>query len=111
MSQQPESPAVSVKKQQEAQRQLVLDYKAVFGSDKGKRVLAHLKATVGFDRCEADSELLTDNQIARRVCMKRLIYDIERKLKTTFRERDNKPTRARNHHEPTTDISHPGDSS
>lgn len=92
--------ADAVRRQQETQRQLVKDYKATFTSEKGRRVLAHMKRTVGFDECEANSETLTDNQIARRVCMKRLIFDIEKMLRTQLRN-DAKPKRALSatHHE------------
>lgn len=92
-----DSAATAAKKHQEAQRQLVIDYKAVFGSDKGQRVLSDLKKVFGFDRWEAqDSE--DANVIARRVCMKGPIFHIERMLKTTF-AREQKPKRAITTHE------------
>jgi hypothetical protein len=96
------SAADKIAQQQQAQKQLVLDYKAVFNSEKGQRVLADLKQRFGFDRWEADSEQLTDNQIARRVCMKGPLYHIERLRNTTFREKA-RPKRALSakHHENT----------
>lgn len=80
------------KTQSAAIRRRVLAYKRCFSTESGRAVLADLKAKFGFDRCEAESETLSDNIIARRTCMKLPIYHIERMRAHTFSPK-------RNHHE------------
>jgi hypothetical protein len=94
------TPAEVAERRQFEQRQLVKAYHSTFSTSHGKKVLADLKAKFGFDVCEADSELTSDNVIARRSFAKRPLYHIERMLKTTLRETA-KPNKAlsANHHE------------
>lgn len=96
-----DSPKERADKREAERRALVKAYKATFASAHGQRVLVDLKQRFGFDVCEADSELLSDNIIARRSFAKRPIYHIERMLKATLRK-EPKPPRASsgNHHEP-----------
>lgn len=98
----PSSIADVTAKRQAEFRRLVGDYKATFANEKGQRVLADLKQKFGFDRWEAESETLSDNIIARRVCMKGALYHIQKMLAHTFRK-EPKPRRALSdhHHENT----------
>lgn len=83
-------------------RQLVKAYKSTFATAHGRLVLDDLKRKFGFERCEADSELTTDNIIARRTCMKAPIFHIERMRNHNLSDTP-KPKKARsgNHHEAT----------
>ena len=92
MSEHP-TPVEEAKRRQEEHRQLIKAYHATFSSSHGKKVLADLKKQFGFDVCEADSELTSDNVIARRTFAKRPLYHIERMLKTTLRD-EPKPKKA-----------------
>lgn len=86
-------------KREAARRLLVKSYKATFSTEHGKRVLADLKLRFGFDVCEADSELLSDNIIARRCFAKRPIHHIE-KMRNASLELVRKPKRGKSaHHE------------
>jgi hypothetical protein len=99
----PGTAADVAEKRKEQFRRLVKAYKGVFASENGRLVLADLKAAFGFERCEANSEALSDNQIARRVCMKAPIFHIERMRNYDLREKP-KPKRAlagSTHHENT----------
>jgi hypothetical protein len=99
MSDDPQTPAQMAKRQAEAQRQLVLDYKATFTTEKGKRVLADLKHRFGFGRWAAkDTE--DERTIARRVFMQGPLHHIQDMIDATP-QRDPKPKRAlsANHHE------------
>jgi hypothetical protein len=75
----------AVRKQAEFRR-LVKAYAATFSSAHGRLVLADLKRKFGFDRWEAESEALSDNTIARRVCMKGPIFHIEKMRTHIFRK-------------------------
>lgn len=85
--------AKEVAARQHAQKQLVAAYRRI-----PAEVIADLKRKFGFDVWEADSEHLTDNQIARRVCMKGPIFHIEKMRGMTF-PTEKKPKRARTSHE------------
>lgn len=94
------APSESTAKKEAELRRLVIAYKATFSTEKGRLVLADLKRRFGFDVCEADSELLSDNVIARRSFAKRPIFHIERMRNHNFRK-EPKPKRALSdsHHE------------
>lgn len=79
-------------KKQNASRQLQLDYRAVFNSPKGQRVLSDLKARFGFGKWPAkDTE--DERAIARRVFMQGPLYHIEEQLRTPFK-REKKQAKA-----------------
>lgn len=101
MSELPPSPAAEFAAKRAAQhRQLVKAYKGTFATAHGRLVLADLKAKFGFDRCEADSETVSDNTIARRTCMKLPIFHIEKMRNHTLREAAKpKKALAGHHHE------------
>jgi hypothetical protein len=94
------SPAAIAEKRATEFRQLVKAYKGTFATAHGRLVLADLKAKFRFDDCEADSELHSDNIIARRCFAKKPIYHIEKMRNATLREVA-KPKRALagNHHD------------
>jgi hypothetical protein len=99
------TPAETAKRQQQAARQLILDYKAVFGSDKGKRVLADLHHLFQFERWEAE-DTHDSETILRRVFMHGPLHHIAKQLRVTFAEKQ-KPKRALSHHAHET-TTHPG---
>lgn len=85
-------------KQRAAMRARILAYKRCFSTASGQAVLADLKERFGFDRCEAESETLSDNIIARRTCMKMPIFHIEKMRGYTFRDNGTPKRAAAGHH-------------
>lgn len=94
------------KRQAAERRQLVQDYKALFSTDRGKRVWADLCKKFGFGRWPATDTEDTE-KIVRRVFMHGPLHHIEDMRRITFRENTDKPKRALagNHHEDKTPSS------
>jgi hypothetical protein len=99
MSNERQSPADIAKRQVEAQRQLMLDYKATFTTEKGRRVLADLKHRFGFGRWAA-KDTKDGEVIVRRVFMQGPIHHIQDMLDANPRK-EPKPNKAlsASHHE------------
>lgn len=100
MAEEPFSSAKEIAAQSEQERrQLVLDYKGLFNSPRGQKVLADLHKKFGFARPSAVAGMRSED-VWLREGMKLPLYEVERMRNMTFR-RSAKPKRAlsEHHHE------------
>lgn len=101
MADEPFSSAREIAAQGERERrQLVLDYKGLFNSPRGQKVLADLQRKFGFGRPSAVAGMRNED-VWLREGMKMPLHEIERMRSMIFRK-NAKPKRAlsEHHHEP-----------
>jgi hypothetical protein len=103
MAREPFSSDEELAKQGEQERkQRVLDYKALFGGERGARILADLDRLFGYTKPSAQPGMRNE-EVWLREGMKMPMRHIHAALETTFRKTANKPKRAlaAHHHEDT----------
>jgi len=85
MSEEPFSSAKEIAAQTDKERrQLVLDYRATFNSDRGQKVLADLHRKFGFSRPSAVAGMRSE-EVWLREGMKLPLYEIERMRTLVFK--------------------------